>query len=226
MGAIVRKDGRMEVDQNECVECGVCVRLNVCPKSALEQPELDRNRAIRKQFSDPLTPHPSTTLAGRGTEEIKTNDVTNRIGKGFLGIGVEMGRPGVGTWMRDVQTVTQAIASVGVHWEECNPLTTLIADKNTGKLDPSVMDVKVLSCILEFSIRVEQLEALLKAVHSVEDKIDTVFSLSMITVFNDDGSLPGLETLKRMGFSPRPNAKINLGLGRAQSAQGGDIHVS
>lgn len=34
-------------------------------------------------------------VPGRGTEEVKTNDVTGRVDKKHYGIAVEMGRPSV-----------------------------------------------------------------------------------------------------------------------------------
>jgi hypothetical protein len=52
---------------------------------------------------------PGTGVGGRGTEEIKTNDVTGRIGEGEAGIVVELGRPGVGARIRDVERVAMAL---------------------------------------------------------------------------------------------------------------------
>ncbi len=126
---------RATVNLDECVECYACynrmskehlnptlVRLirgflkllrirfdpepDVCPTSAFAPQELVWPRSIRRAFSDPCVPHESTGVYGRGTEEVKTNDVTNRVGRGDVGFTVEFGRPAVGARFREVQEVT------------------------------------------------------------------------------------------------------------------------
>ncbi len=55
---------------------------------------------------------------------------------------------------------------------------------------------------------------LVPVIHEVASRVDTVISWEIITRLNDDGSIPILEDLKKLGTMPRPNAKINLGMGR------------
>ena len=122
MGVIyLDEDGKSVVNQDECVECFTCYRVcrnegyppwlvrgirrvlsffrlgylaevDVCPTGALTAPELEWPRSLRATFSDPSTIHPGTGVSGRGTEEIKSNDVTGRIRKGEVGFVVEIGR--------------------------------------------------------------------------------------------------------------------------------------
>jgi len=214
MGAIHIKDNIAEIDLKECVECEICVRSNACAVDAFEMQPLTWPRILRQQFSDPRAKHPATTLAGRGTEEVKTNDVTGRVLPGELGFGVEMGRPGLGVWLQDVQTVAMAIASVGVEWETDNPVTSIFKDRTTGRLLDDVMDEKVLSCILEFKVPVERLESVVQALRKAEKEIESVFSASMIMTFAPDGTLPVLDKVRQLGLNPRPNPKVNLGFGR------------
>jgi NAD-dependent dihydropyrimidine dehydrogenase PreA subunit len=84
MDCIAEKDAAVSIDQDECVDCGVCLHAGVCPTDALYMPEEAKQypRAIRAQFSDPGVWHPSTNQGGRGTEEMKTNDVTGRFRRG------------------------------------------------------------------------------------------------------------------------------------------------
>jgi len=147
MGAIsLNSDGISVVDQDKCVECSTCYRVlrdegygaglvravrsvlsafslqymahvDVCPTGALEPPELEYPRSLRAAFSDPTVVHKGTGVGGRGTEEIKTNDVTGRLGPGEAGIVVELGRPGVGAHFRDVQTVAMALAPLEPDYE-------------------------------------------------------------------------------------------------------------
>lgn len=204
-----------EIDQNECVECGACFeRSGVCPVDAICMPKLEWPRALREYFSNPHVKHPSTTGQGRGTEEMKTNDVTGRYRYGMAGVAIEMGRPGIGTSLKDMQTVAMALARVGVEFEPKNPVAELMQDAKTGVFREDVLNEKVLSAILEFRVKIDRLEEVLKAVKAVAPKIETVFSLDLISRIHSDGSLPALEIAKAVGFTPRPNTKTNVGLGR------------
>jgi Pyruvate/2-oxoacid:ferredoxin oxidoreductase delta subunit len=202
------------IDYEACVECGVCLRSEVCPTDAIYQQELTWPRSVRAAFSDPLSTHPSTKDMGRGTEEMKTNDVTGRFGTGFAGIGVEMGRPGVGTTLRDLQTVCMSLAGVGVKYEPGNPVTSLIVDKKSGKINEEILNEKVLSAIIEFSVEDSHLKDALAALKDVSSKIDTVFSLCLINRVGEDGSIANLTTAREAGFTPSLNTKTNVGLGR------------
>ena len=42
-------------------------------------PKYEWPRTVRANFSDPLVEHPETKVPGRGTEEMKTTEVTGRI---------------------------------------------------------------------------------------------------------------------------------------------------
>jgi len=210
------EDGTVsEIDQAECVECGAChERSGVCPVEAIYRPELHWPRSIREPFSNPHIKHPSTTGQGRGTEEMKTNDVTGRYSLGVAGLAIEMGRPGVGTSFHDIQTVSMALAKLGVEFEPNNPLTELMVDKTLGKINPEVLNEKVLSAILEFKIASDRLKEILIAVREVSSRINTVFSLDLISRVKSDGTMPNLAIAEEAGFSPRPNTKTNVGLGR------------
>jgi len=95
----------VEINFDECVECGVCRYSDVCPTDALTQQEMEYPRILRSQFSNPLVSHPGTGVPGRGTEEMKTNDVTGRFKRGMAGVAIEMGRPGIGTRLYYVKKV-------------------------------------------------------------------------------------------------------------------------
>jgi len=206
---------KSEVDQDECVECGVCMRAEVCPVDAFTMPELEWPRVLRAHFSNPLIPHPSTSIGGRGTEEIKTNDVTNRLMPGYAGIAVEMGRPGIATRLADLETVAMALAKLGVSFEPENPVAAIMVDEKTGKLKDEVLDERVLSGIIEFGCEIGQLEEVLKTLKEAATRIDSVFTLDLACRVGEDGSVPTVAIAEECGFAPRPNTKTNVGLGRA-----------
>ncbi|MFX0198704.1 MAG: NADH-quinone oxidoreductase subunit I [Candidatus Hodarchaeota archaeon] len=203
-----------EVNQDECVECGICLRSGVCPTDAIFMPELEWPRSIRASFSDPTAIHPVTGMRGRGTEEMKTNDVTGRIRRGFAGVAVEMGRPAPPTTFRDLQKVSMALAKVGVQFEPQNPVTAIMVDRNTGKINEDILDEKALTAIIEFTVANDRLEEALKTLKEVSTQIDTVFSVGLISRVNADGTIPTVPIAKEAGFSLRPNTKTNVGLGR------------
>jgi len=120
----------------------------------------------------------------------------------------------MGTSFKDLQTVAMALARIGVEFEQKNPVAELMTDANTGAIREDVLDEKVLSAILEFRITIDKLEQVLTAIKEVATQIDTVFSLDLVSRVNPDGSMPVLEIAKAAGFTPRPNTKTNVGLGR------------
>ena len=203
-----------EVDQEECVECSVCLKSGVCPVEAIYMPELKWPRLIRASFSNPSSTHRSVSEEGRGTEEMKTNDVTGRFWKGVTGVMVEMGRPGIGTTFRELQTVSMALGRMGVEFEIGNPVTALMKDRGTGEISEEVLSQKVLSAIIEFRVGNDRLGEVLKRLKEISTSLNTVFSLSVASRVNEDGNIPALSIARKAGFFTGPNTKTNVGLGR------------
>lgn len=220
---------KAEIDQGLCLECGNCIRHRTvkCPTKAIFSLPIDSmppGRQLRRYFSDPAISHPQTGIPGRGTEEVKTNDVTGRVRRGEFGMALEFGRPVLGTNMREVEKATVALAEVGIIFEENNPLTAMMADPTAGTFKPEFADENLVSCIVEFTAPLDRLPEIMQTVESIANEIDTVFSLDLISCFEEDGTNPGLETIKSLGITPRSNCKVNLGLGRplvVNSARGG-----
>ncbi len=234
---------RATIDRNECVECYSCfngmsqehlnptmvrglrkifqmMRLrfdpepDVCPTAAFEPDELVWPRVVRRAFSDPRVPHESTGVQGRGTEEVKTNDVTGRVKKGEAGFTIEFGRPGVGVWFHEIQKMTHALAKAGVSFEKKNPVTSLMSDVATGTLRPDILNEKILSAIVEIKVTVDRIEEIIRLVKEVEGQIDTVVALGVGARCDDDGEDRDVgPILERLGYKLE-RAKTNAGLGR------------
>ena len=243
MGAIyIGPDGIAEVNQEECVECYTCYRglsvenlppwpvrfvrrflaavnlrfqpePDICPTGALDPDELSWPRIVRRAFSDPQVSHESTGLPGRGTAEVKTNDVTNRVKVGECGLVVELGRPGVGVYFREVDRVTRTLAEKGMVFEKENPVTSLMTDPGEGCIREDVLEEKVLSCIIESKIRLNKVPEILGMIKDLAPSLNTVVSLGLSTRCNDNGDEPLKEILHSEGYHTW-RAKINLGLGR------------
>lgn len=253
VGAIyIGADGLSEINVETCVECHNCFRSlslehlppgftrlirkllkslslrfqpdpDVCPTDAIVAEELEWPRIVRRAFSDPMVTHESTGVHGRGTEEVKTNDVSGRIKDGEVGLVVEFGRPGVGAYFRDVEIVTTALAAEEVTFEAGNPVTQLMTDVDSGRIREDLLNEKVLSCIVEVTVRLENIAGALAALMRISKTSKTVISVGVSTVCAKDGSDPLKEILLNEGFN-LGWAKVNLGLGRVsnQSALAGE----
>ena len=213
MGAIRMGEEKAVIDQQECVECNVCRRVEICPVDAFAQPPLEWPRSVRAIYSDPLNVHKETGLAGRGTEEIKTNDVTGRFRRGIAGVAIEVGRPGVGAKLKELEKLSMALARYGVAFEPKNPLTNLI-DPRTGQLPAEIREEKVLSAIIEFAVDETKLLDVLALIQETAKGLETVISMDVACRAAQDGTWPCERILKEAGISYRPNAKINVGLGK------------
>jgi ferredoxin len=237
---------RAVVSQDDCVECYTCFRnmskehLNptlvrtvrrlgklvrwrfdpepdVCPTDALAEQELAWPRVVRRAFSDPVVPHESTGVHGRGTEEVKTNDVTNRVRLGEVGFTVELGRPTVGVRFRQIQEMTRALARLNVDFEPRNPVTCLMSDVTTGSIREDILDEKVLSAIVEIKTALAEAPAVLATVNEVAGRLDTVVAVGAATRCDErgDSALEALLLREQFRFV---RGKTNLGLGRAAAA--------
>jgi ferredoxin len=238
---------RAVVDRNECVECYACfnglsqehlnptmvrtmrrvfqaMRLrfdpepDVCPTAAFEPDKLEWPRVVRRAFSDPRVPHESTGVSGRGTEEVKTNDVSGRVKVGEVGFTIEFGRPGVGVWFSDIQKMSWAMAGAGVSFEKKNPVTSLMSDVATGTLREDILGEKVMSAILEIKTTVDRTEEIILLVREVEKQLDTVVSIGVGTRCDENGDENVVAPiLERLGYKLE-RAKTNIGLGRVTNA--------
>jgi Pyruvate/2-oxoacid:ferredoxin oxidoreductase delta subunit len=208
-------EGEATISQEECVECGVCYRLGVCKNGGLTPADvLPWPRSIRSILSDPMTEFAETGVTGRGTEEMKTNDVTGRFQAGRLGVAIDVGRPNVGTTLREVDKITRAVARAGVSFETKNPVTFMMADPSKGALRDDVLGERVMSAVVEFVIDEAALPEVLRVISEVSSQVDTVFSVGIISRVSPDGSIPVISALNQLGYPPRSDSKVNVGLGR------------
>ncbi len=242
---------RATINYDECVECGSCFRgmsqehlsptivravrglakifrfrfepePDVCPTGAFVMEELEWPRVARRVFSDPVVEHTSTGITGRGTEEVKTNDVAHRVDVGEVGYVVEFGRPGVGVRFHQIQSMTMALTRLGVTFEANNPISHLMIDKSRGTLKEDLLNEKILSAIVEIKTKFDDVERVLGTVMEVANQIDTVVALGVSTRCDTDGQDPMLAPkLEALGYTFE-RAKTNMGLGRITNVVEGE----
>jgi len=210
--------GAAQISQQLCLECRVCIRWDGCPTNAFqEENSLPWPRSVRRVFSDPVTTFEETTVSGRGTEEMKTNDVTHRFPPGSYGLSIDVGRPNVGAYLRDVDKITRVLAEAGADFSRNNPIFTLMTDPEKGCLSSEVLNERVLSAVVECTVTPDQLPDAIRCLQDISREIDTVFSLGFIanvTELRDREALHDL--LRECGIGAENSAKINVGLGRKE----------
>jgi ferredoxin len=218
MGAITLKT-QSSIDADECVECGVCWRAGVCPVDAIQPGDLKWPRVLREEFSNPLVEHKSTGVAGRGTEEIKTNDTQNRYRRGEIGVLVELGRPVLGARFSDVEKVVKKFKSRGYELVQDNPIAVLVADPKTGAFKPEILHEKILSCVVEFITPEGAAKDVMDVVHALGKEVQTVFNLSVALRADEEGRSP-LDRLFGSGTFRLPQAKVNIGFAEGITGKG------
>lgn len=192
----------------------------MCPEDAIFAEELV---GFYKQFqhviSDPVENHGVTGVTGRGTEEVKTNDVSGRVKRGWIGLSIDMGRPGLGVYLRDAEKVAMACAEAGFKLapQEESPLAALMPDNSTGKLEDGCLDYRLLSVIIEGRCEEEKAKDVLRALKKVEKEIDTVFSVGLISRVDENGHCRALEFLDELGMPQPHRGKVNPGMGKPLS---------
>lgn len=217
--AIRKAGGLCRVDEAACVECYVCLRSGICPEGAIEEIPLEWPRIVRHLLSSVRAVQKGTgMLDGRGTAEMKTNDVTGRYRFGEVGFTVDVGRPGVGAVFEDIEKIAMAVAETGVRFEPANPITRFMEGSVSGRFVPDIRRERVLSCILEFKIEEDRFLQVIKALKNVAPRVNTVFSVGCISRCAEDGTAPVKPLLDKAGIPYRPNGKVNLGLASRSDA--------
>ncbi|MBN1334191.1 MAG: 4Fe-4S dicluster domain-containing protein [Synergistales bacterium] len=213
------KDSKAVIDHDNCIECGLCYRLTICPADAFaRETEPDSRKTVKATLSDPLTEYGVTGITGRGTEEMKTNDVTEKIGYGEVGICVDVGRPNVGTFLADVEKLVMALAPLlkekGYWFEQDNPVTSFIQDRVTGKFHPHILDIRVMSAIIEFRIPLDSLVQVVNLLEEESQNVNTVFTIGVIERISESEEIVSKKILEKNGYRISERGKINLGLGK------------
>lgn len=241
VNAIKKTVDKSLIIEDECVDCGVCMRAGVCAVDAIYFPETPWPRSIRAMFSggafsfgkgfsdfSHITEKVTTERmsfddiknkraggGSRGTSEMKTNDITGRFKDQDVGFALEFGRPGIGFRFYDMEKASIALSKIGAKFEAMNPYSELV-EPDTGRIKEKYRDIlgeKALSAIIECLAPKEKLPELYETSIKVAEEIDSVFTMNIISKMDGDDVI-----LKKIidgaDIKVRINGKTNMGLGR------------
>ena len=152
---------------------------------------------------------------GRGTSEMKTNDMTGRYGYGEVGVAAEMGRPGIGFQFWELEKVAMALAEHGAQFEPENPATVFL-DIETGRIKEEFAEIRqerARSAIIESLFPMHKIVEVFHALQEVGKEVNTVFTVNIISRC-EDGTIPVMPILDEAGINVRINGKTNMGMGR------------
>ena len=96
---------------------------------------------------------------------------------------------------------------------EENPVTHFMSDRKTGKLREDILNERATSAIIEGKCKLENLPEVLEAIKKVAEKVDTVFSVEIISKVPPKGEIPIIPILERLGYEYSINSKNNMALG-------------
>ena len=207
MGAIYIGDDHLsEINQDACVECQACykgmsvetlpqqptrflrgllslVKLrfqpdpDICPTGAITQDELVWPRILRRQFSDPQEPHPSTGVGGRGTMggEDRRCDGPCKGGGGWVHNRVRSS--GVGSCFSDVEALCRRLARMGVEFQTENPVMRSHVRCKHGTASRRHPERASPLRYSEFKAKANMTAPVLNAIEEEVKKLDTVVAL-------------------------------------------------
>jgi len=161
------------IDEDECWSAASGLRTRVLPTEKRSPAELAWPRIVRKNFSDPLKIHPETPDPGRGTEEMRRMTSRAATGEGSTdGLRARPARHGARFY--DVEKVAMALASLGLSFEENNPLTKLMVDRKKRDDHRRCETRKVLSAIVDGMVPQDMLSRVWEVSTGFRKRCDTV----------------------------------------------------
>ena len=141
------------VDRELCVECGVCIDMEICPVSAFEEDQ-DEKAAYKRSFGRLLSKHlDQRKKAKESPYDVKTNDATGKIPQNKVVVRLELNRPGGGLTFRDVEYVGSEMQRMG--WDANISSRSLNMDGE--RLSDEALDRRILTCHLEMVLDPEKL---------------------------------------------------------------------
>lgn len=208
---------RAVIDQEHCMECGVCLDSGVCTFGALREGDTLRD-TVRRLFGRmaPVTLKKEKSSGRTGSWDVKTCDSGRPLPAGEAIIRVELGRPEGGVTLVQAERLRQALLQQGYQPEEQRAYQTMLELLGPEALEQEAGGIRVLSVCLEYRCEPDRLVCLLDFVEDwaqqqrVRYRVNALFS---------PGLLPKIrEILEQNGRSFGLRCKCNLGFAHREGA--------
>jgi hypothetical protein len=146
--------------------------------------------------------------------------VNFRISKDSTAVVVEVGRPGVRTTLADVEKVCTALATAGVSFDPGSGVTGLMVDVGTGKLQPDILDERVMHAMIHYTCPNDHLPAGLRALREVSGRVNTVLSIGFSNLLDAEGIGPAIAICDAAGLCGETPRKYQCRYGVRQKERG------
>ncbi|MBN2570139.1 MAG: 4Fe-4S binding protein [Deltaproteobacteria bacterium] len=198
------------INRDVCVECGVCLDINICEFFAIEE-EYDEIARIKRLFGRLVEYMPGEKdqdNAGRrgGHYEVKTNDVTDTLPDDEVIVRLELNRPFGGLKISELENFREYLnkkwdVRISKRHQEllCNNLT------------PQILGTNILTAMLEISTIPEKAPELTREIANYIAKNTLRCSISLAGSYKIYDRLYNI--LQNDGLFINKNVKFNLGFG-------------
>ena len=208
-GAIFMTEGEQAaIDRDLCVECGVCIDMDICSVSAFEEDD-DAIAEFKKPFGRLLSKHLDAKSFGKGSSyDVKTNDVTGKIPNKKVVMRLELNRPGGGVQFGDMEQLRTEMTRMGWNSDIFSRSKRHLGTEFSDKL----ADQRIFTCNLEFVLDPEDIPEV------VNGAVQFIALKGFWVTINVAGLAETIshtqKVLESAGIKIEPVAKVNLGLGR------------
>ena len=158
------------------------------------------------------SPHGTPLPGALPPPDPKLNEVHGRISKDSTAVVVEVGRPGVSTTLADVEKVCMALAAAGFTFDPGSGVTGLMVDVAAGKLQPDILNERVMHAMIHYTCPNDHLPAGLRALREVAGRVNTVFSIGFSSLLDAEGIGPAVAICEEAGFVVKPHGKTSVGM--------------
>ena len=132
---------------------------------------------------------------------------------------VELGRPNTGTTLANAEKIIQTLMAAGAKMAEQITHHGDAERRGKGIMKEEIKNERVLSCIVEAMVKIEDLERALEALKQVSLELDTVFSLGLVTRMEEGFISPIEPTLRKMGLAGPAQCKDESRSGETPSEE-------
>ena len=208
-GAIfMAEEEQAAINRDLCVECGVCIDMDICSVSAFEEDD-DTIAEFKKSFGRLLSKHLDEKSFGKGSSyDVKTNDVTGKISNRKVSMRLELNRPGGGVKFCDMEQLRAEMKRMGWDSDIFSRSKRHIGTEFSDK----VADQRIFTCNLEFGLDPEDIPEVLNG--AVQFAARKGFWVTINVAGLAETINLTQKVLEAANIKIEPVAKVNLGLGR------------